>query len=348
MRIGLIAPPWFPVPPTGYGGTESVVDLLARGFADAGHQVLLAAAADSRCPVPRVPGLERADAELLGWTRSELHHVIRAYRALDGVDLIHDHTLAGPLYLYRPRATPVVTTVHNLLTPDLAEIYRVAAQETAVVAISRNQAANAPAIDFARVIHHGLDISDVPVGDGRGGYVCFLGRMNPDKGPAEAIRIARAAGIPLKIATKMRERTELEYFANVIKPMLGPDVELCGEVTAAEKYALLGGAVALLNPIQWAEPFGLVMIESLAAGTPVVGTPRGAAPEIVDDGVTGYLSANLDTLAALLPRVARLDRRACRAAVEERFTAARMVRDHLRLYRDLLARGPAVHAAAAG
>lgn len=180
-----------------------------------------------------------------------------------------------------------------------------------------------------------MDLSSVPVGTGKGGYACFLGRMCPDKGVLEAIQIARSAGIPLRIAAKMREPAELEYFHEAVQPVLSGEDELVGEISDAEKFELLGDAVALLCPLQWPEPFGLVMIEALATGTPLIGTASGAAPEIVDNGITGYL-APVEELAGLLPLVATLDRAACRATVEERFSARRMVADHLDVYWEVL------------
>jgi glycosyltransferase involved in cell wall biosynthesis len=180
-----------------------------------------------------------------------------------------------------------------------------------------------------------MDLSAVPRGSGQGGYACFVGRMCPDKGPGEAIAIARKAGIPLKIAAKIREAEEMSYFKETVQPMLGSNEEFIGEIGNADKYALMGEASVFLNPIQWAEPFGLVMIEALATGTPVLGTPVGAAPEIVAEGVTGYLGP-LDELPALLPRAAALNRDACRASVEEKFSSERMVADHLSLYRQIL------------
>ncbi|WP_457967548.1 glycosyltransferase family 4 protein [Arthrobacter sp. D1-29] len=340
MRIGLIAGPWIPVPPVTYGGIERVVDHLARGLVDAGHEVLLAVSSDSECPVPRVPGMAPSDPEEVGTTVSELSHVIKAYKGVQGVDIIHDHTLAGPFCPFRPEGTPVVTTIHGLLTPAVAEIYRAASANTSIIAISHDQTSRAPDIPVAKVIHHGMDLSSVPAGSGSGGYLCFVGRMCPDKGVMEAIDLARKAGMPLKIAAKMREAEELRYFRDVIKPLLGSNEEFVGEIGDAEKYHLMGEAMAFLNPIQWSEPFGLVMIESLATGTPVVGTPIGSAPEIVEHGRTGYLAAT-DKLAELLPAAAGLDRTACRASVQERFSAERMVADHLALFEQLLEGKPA-------
>ncbi|MBT8161940.1 MULTISPECIES: glycosyltransferase family 4 protein [Arthrobacter] len=335
MRIGLIAGPWITVPPITYGGTERVVDSLARGLVAAGHEVVLAAPADSECPVPRAPGMRDAEPAELGFTLSELSHVVRAYRGMGGVNLIHDHTLAGPLYGSRLVAAPVVTTIHSLLTPPAIDIYRAAAETVSIVAISRDQVSRVPELPVARIIHHGMDLSVVPEGSGKGGYACFVGRMSPDKGVAEAIAIAREAGIPLKIAVKMRAPDEKRYFEEVIQPLLGSNEELIGEISDADKYALMGEASVFLNPIRWAEPFGLVMIEALATGTPVVGTPVGAAPEIISDGVTGYLGS-VDELAGLARSATALDRKACRTAVERNFSAARMVADHISLYEQIL------------
>jgi glycosyltransferase involved in cell wall biosynthesis len=186
-------------------------------------------------------------------------------------------------------------------------------------------------VRIAAVIPHGLDLTGFRLGAG-GGYVAFLGRMHPGKGVSTAIRVARAAGLPLRIAAKMREPTERAYFQAEVEPLLGGDVEYVGEIAADEKSAFLGGATCLLNPLAWPEPFGLVMVEALASGTPVVATPCGAAPEIVDHGVTGFLAGSVVDLAAAVRRVGELDRGACRRAAEERFSAERMVRDHLALY----------------
>ncbi|GAB15686.1 putative glycosyltransferase [Arthrobacter globiformis NBRC 12137] len=333
MRIGLIAGPWYPIPPAGYGGIELVVDALAKGFSRAGHEVLLAAAADSTCPVERLPGMHSSEPDLVGFTSSELSHVISAYAGMDGmVDLVHDHTLAGPLYRGRPDGLPVVTTIHSDLSPSFAAVYGAAARDTTLIAISKSQVSSVLADRVAAIIPHGMEVDAVPVGHGQGGYACFLGRMCPDKGVVEAIRVAQLAGVPLRIAAKMREPAELQYYRDVVKPLQGPDVEFLGEVGGAEKYKLLGEATALLNPIQWMEPFGLVMIEAMATGTPVVATPMGSAPEIVDDGVSGYLASSLEDLAGLLLRAGTLDRRAVRAQAEDRFSTERMVEAHLALY----------------
>lgn len=336
MRIGLIAPPWIPVPPVGYGGTEAVIHALATSLAAAGHSVVLAAASDSTCPVERIGGFAPAERAAIGRTSSELPHVIRAYAGLDDVDIIHDHTLAGPLYRHRQPGIPVVSTIHSDMTPELCRVYEAFSRDVSLVAISQHQANSAPDVKIRRVIHHGIDPATVPPGAGAGGYACFLGRMAPCKGIAEAIEVARRAGMQLKIAAKMSDPAEVDYFRSVVAPLLGPDEEFLGELDADGKFALLGNAVALLNPVQWDEPFGMVMIEALAAGTPVVATPRGSAPEIIEHGVTGFLAAGTDELASCLQCAAGLDRHDCRSAVETRFSAEAMTRKYVELFEDVL------------
>ncbi|MBW3575051.1 MAG: glycosyltransferase family 4 protein [Actinobacteria bacterium] len=344
MRIALIAPPWMPVPPPLYGGTEVVVDRLARGFHAAGHEVLLFTTGDSTCPVPRQWVLDRSEHLRMGAVVPELRHVVHAYEAARGFDIVHDHTLAGPVYAQRFDDVNVVTTNHGPFNDELLDIYRVIAPAASIIAISHSQASYADGLPIARVIHHGIDVAEFPVGDGNGGYFLFLGRMAPDKGARRAARIARQAGVRLLIAAKMREPLELEYFDGQVRPLLGGDVEFVGEVGGQQKLDLLAGARALLNPIRWVEPFGLVMIEALACGTPVLTYRQGAAPEIVDHGVTGFLCDVHDEMAEAIHRVDELDRRACRAAVEERFSTERMVADHLDLFDSLVAGSPVARA----
>jgi glycosyltransferase involved in cell wall biosynthesis len=335
MRIGLIAPPAVPVPPPAYGGTESVVDHLARGLQQAGHDVVLSAASNSTCPVPRlVDGpLVAADAPVCADMLTELRHVVRSYAAFDEaeVDVVHDHTLAGPLYRRPAGGPPVVMTAHGPFDDVLAPLYR-AVRQALLVAISHHQASTATGVDIAAVIHHGIDVDTVPVGTGDGGYASFLGRMCPEKGARQAALVARAAGVPLRMAAKLREPAEQEYFDAEVRPLLGGDIEFLGELGRDDKLELIGGSCALINPMQWDEPFGLVMVEALATGTPVVATPAGSAPELVEEGVTGYLRYGVRSLAAALLEAPELDRAACRAAAAHRFSTTRMVAEHLRLY----------------
>lgn len=338
LKIGLLAPPWAAVPPPSYGGTESVVSELAIGLTAAGQEVVLYATGDSTAPVPVVHAMASATWDRVGHGEVELPHVMRGYEALAGCDIIHDHTLLGPAWALATGYDRVVTTCHGPIGGELSAIYRRYAKRMPVVAISHNQAQRAPEVTVDRVIHHGLDPAAYPVGDGDGGFLLFLGRMTADKGVRHAVLAARSAGRPLIVAAKAREESEQAYYTDQIESLLDDNVEFIGEVGGEKKLRLLGAASALLNPIQWPEPFGLVMIEAMACGTPVISCPNGAAPEIVDDGVTGYLCSGDDELVRAIENTDRLSRQACREAVIARFSTARMVSDHLALYHEMVMR----------
>ena len=336
MRIGLIAPPWIPVPPPSYGGTEVVVDNLARGLTALGHDVRLFTVGDSTCPVTRLHYFAHP-AEPMNETSAEVTHLVAAYPALADVDVIHDHTLAGPLLAsVHPPGPALVVTHHGAFTPDLRRVFSVSARRAAVVAISACQAGAAGDVPIAAVIHHGIDTDVYRQGPG-GGDLLFIGRMSPDKGADRALRVAHRAGRRLVIVTKMRTADERAYFDDQVRPLLCRSDELLVEPALADRLELLRQAQALLNPIAWPEPFGLVMAEALACGTPVLAFPNGAAPEIVEDGRTGYLCPDEDAMLEALRDVPDLDRRLCRLAAERRFSMQRMAADHELLYRRLLA-----------
>jgi glycosyltransferase involved in cell wall biosynthesis len=339
LRVMIVAPPWVPVPPPAYGGTEAVLDGLSRGLQAAGAEVTLHTTGESTCPVPRTWTLERAAGVGLGGSVVELRHVIGAYeRAIElGVDIVHDHTLAGPVWARALPGTPlVVTTNHGPFVGDLWDYYRSIAPHVPVVAISEHQARTASPIPVAAVIHHGVDLEAYRPGPGDGGYALFLGRMSPDKGVARAAVLARRAGVRLLIAAKMREPHERRYFDEEVKPHLGGGVDYVGEVGGKDKVELLQGAFCLFNPIAWPEPFGMVMIEALACGTPVVTTPFGAAPEIVEDGVVGYVRASERELTEVLARVGQIDRHACRKRVAQHFSVELMVAKHCAVYSEAI------------
>ncbi len=339
MRIAVISPPWAPVPPKLYGGIELVVDRLSVGFQAAGHEVLLYATGDSTTPVPMQFVLEKAEGMRIGMAVPEQRHVLHAYEAVSewGADVVHDHSIIGPFHAAdRYPNLPVATTIHGPFNEELTDLYeRLNKSRTPIIAISNAQAASAPSVQCARVIHHGVDAEDFPVGTGDGGYCLFLGRMSPDKGPHRAIAAAKKAGVPLLMAAKMREAWEIAFFDEHVRPHLSDEIQYLGEVPHEQKLELLAGASALLNPIRWNEPFGLVMIEALASGTPVLAFPEGAAPEIVQDGVTGFLCTDEDDMAAKIGRIGELDRVACRSAVETYFSTKRMVDEHIELFESM-------------
>ena len=336
MRIALIAPPWTPIPPPLYGGIESVVHLLAVGFQDAGHEVLLYTTGDSTCPVPRAHVLEEAEGHRIGMAVPELRHLMHAYDAIQDFDIVHDHSVVGPLYSERFPDLKVVTTNHGPFNEELADIYRRTAHRVPLIAISHAQHKPVPDIPIARVIHHGVDVDMFPLGTGEGDYCLFLGRMSPDKGAARAREAAQKAGARLLMAAKMREPWEHEYYQAEVEPHLDEDIQYLGEVSHEDKLDLLAKARCLLVPIRWNEPFGMVMLEALACGTPVLAFPEGAAPEIVEDGKTGFLCHDENDMAEAIPRVQQLDRDACRSAVETYFSSKRMVNEHLELFEQII------------
>lgn len=337
-----MAPPWVTVPPRAYGGTEAVIDRLARGFQAAGHEVLLWTTGDSTCPVPKGHVLPHAAFGRMGIASIELRHLIRGYDELRrwGADVVHDHTLIGPVYANRFPDLAVATTNHGPFNEDLMDLYKAVSGDTAVIAISHHQASTAEDVPIAATIHHGLDLEAFPVGDGggdgQGEYFLFLGRMVPEKGVRRAAVAAERAGVRLLIAAKMQEPWEYQFFTEQVEPLLSDRIVFLGEVGPTERIELLQGARALLNPIRWDEPFGLVMIEALACGTPVLAFRQGSAPEIVEHGVTGFLSEHTDELAEQIPLVPTLDRSTCRKAAEARFATERMVADHLDLFERLI------------
>ena len=333
MRIGLIAPPWIPVPPPAYGGTEAVVDNLARGLADLGHDVRVFTVATSTCPVAR-DHLFAEPVVPIGQGVPEAAHVLAAYESLSDVDLIHDHTILGPLIAGGSGmpTPPVVTTNHGAFTASTRRIFREIARKAAVVAISADQASRAGDVPIAAVIHHGVDLDVYRPGPCLGDHIVFIGRMSPDKGVDRALKIARLTGRPLRLITKMREPEELRYYQSWVRPMLSADDPEPEELPLHERIAVLQSAAALVNPITWPEPFGLVMAESLGTGTPVVATPLGSAPEIVSDGRTGFLCATVAQAAQAVRIVETIDRAVCRAEAELRFSMARMAADYEALY----------------
>jgi glycosyltransferase involved in cell wall biosynthesis len=342
MHIALIAPPWLPVPAPAYGGTEAVLDELARGLLAAGHEVLLICHPDSTCPVPKASVIPAEDAVRMGRTIIEIEHAIGAYELVQHADIVHDHTLTGPIHSAKYPDLAVVTTNHNPFTRPYNTLYGAVVPRVAVVAISASHAASTQ-VPVDAVVHHGINVDDYPFGAGDGGYVALLGRMAANKGVHRAIAVAKTAGIRLKIAAKMREPHERAYFEEFVEPHLGGNVEYLGEVDADGKRELLSGAAALLNPISWREPFGMVMLESLACGTPVVGCPQGAAPEIVEHGLTGFLGDSDAELINGVNSLDRIDRSVCREQARQRFSVERMVEGYLRVYERRLAdRSPAL------
>lgn len=338
MRVGLIAPPWVPVPPVAYGGIERMIDVLARGLQRAGVEVTLFATGDSTCPVPRMYNYEDSSQLRMGHQVAAIDHSLAAYESITDVDIIHDHTNMGPFVSHGQTDIPIVATNHGVFQADTMRRFEAFSKRgIPILAISYDQAAHASKdINISRVIHHGLDTDTIPFGSGGGGYFTCLGRMVPEKGIHKACEIAHKAGIPLKIGAKMRDPHERQYFEEFVEPLLGGDVEYLGELNTKDKMDLLCKSEALLNPIQWAEPFGLVMLEALATGNPVLVPRIGAAPELITDGVTGTLCNNEADFIEAIGQVGELDRGDCRLAAETTFSMDKMVEDHIAFYKSVL------------
>lgn len=336
MRIAQIAPLYESVPPALYGGTERIVHFLTEELARLGHDVTLFASGDSRTSARLVPVCERA-LRLGGAKEPVAPHLIgleTAFRRAREFDVIHSHVdlLAYP-FARRHAGAPVIGTLHGRLDlPELRPIYR-EYREAAVVSISDSQRAPLPFAHWLGTVHHGLPTGLYPFHPGQGRYLAFLGRISPEKGLESAIDIALASGLPLKIAAKV-DRDDRLYFSDVIKPRLDhPLIEYVGEIGDAQKASFLGNALALLFPIDWPEPFGLVMIESMACGTPVIARRRGSVPEVMRHGVSGFMFEKDDEAAALVGRIGEIDRAGCRRHFEARFGARRMAEDYLAIYR---------------
>jgi glycosyltransferase involved in cell wall biosynthesis len=345
MRILQIAPPWFPVPPIGYGGIEWIVASLTEGLTAAGHEVTLVANGDSRTDVELVSVFDASTPHRLGDVWMEATHAVAAYARAADVDVVHDHTgVIGPsIAAAGALRTPVVNTLHGPWTQENVALYRAISRRVALAAISHDQAGRAPSgVRVSAVVHNGIEIDAYPLGRTREDFLLFVGRASHEKGPEVAVEVARRVGLPLVMAMKVNEPAEHRYFAEVVRPALdGADVDVRTAVEHAEKADLMSRARAVLVPIGWDEPFGLVMAEAAACGAPVIAFRRGAAPELVFDRVTGRLvpPGDVDAMTAAVEAVDGIDPVACRAWAEGRFSARRMVRRYLRIYEELASAG---------
>jgi glycosyltransferase involved in cell wall biosynthesis len=334
MRIAEVAPPWIAVPPEGYGGIELVVDLLASGLRERGHDVALFAPEGSSSKAEVISPLPPAGAASIGDRWYEAYHTLLAHLHAGEFDIVHDHTFLGPaLAVMRNGDPPVVHTLHGPWDERARMYYELVHNQVHLVAISESQRRANTSVRYATVIPNGIDLGRYPLGEGtREDFLVYIGRANPDKAPELAVQLAHRAGLPLKLVVKRSEPAEQEHWKQAVEPLLDGSEEILEEVDHDAKIDLLQRGRAFIFPIQWEEPFGLVMIEALASGMPVVATPRGAATEIVVDGETGFLCDNLDQLAAAIGRIERISPHACRAWVQQEFSAERMVAAYEELF----------------
>jgi len=322
-----------------------VVWLLADGLVDAGHDVTLFASGDSHTKAQLEWVYETAPSEKIGTSIVELHHALHCYERAGSFDVINDHSGLPAAALGGCVSTPVLHTVHGPMDAIGGVVYEQIARvspRVGLISISLNQRKLRPDLPWVANCPNALDFSLYPVKPHRGDYLLFLGRMSPDKGAHRAIDVAVAAGLPLKIAGKKREPAELEYFEHYVRPHLSETIEYLGEVTHGEKVELLQNARATLFPIEWEEPFGLVMIESMACGTPVIATRYGAVPEVIEHGRSGIIVDDYREMVAAIEEADRLDPMELRRICEERFSPQRMVADYLAAYRAQIARRRAV------
>jgi glycosyltransferase involved in cell wall biosynthesis len=342
MRIAQIAPLYEAVPPKLYGGTERVVAYLSDELVKLGHKVTLFASGDSATLAELHdvwPQALRLDPSIRDPIAPHILLMETVRRLADEFDVLHFHNDYLPFPLFSRQRTPWLNTLHGRL--DLPEFQAVASAFPNVNLVSISNAQRRPVshLNFIGTVYHGLPENLLRPQPVQPGYLAFLGRISPEKGPDRAIRIARRAGLPLKIAAKV-DNADRQFFEAVVRPLLAePGVEMIGEINEAQKPGFLSGARALLMPIDWPEPFGLVMIEAMACGTPVIAFDCGSVPEIMEDGVTGFIVHDEPSAVAAIARLDEIDRAKVRQRFEARFTARRMAEDYVALYEELLAEG---------
>lgn len=348
MRIAQVSPLWESVPPKLYGGTERIVSYITEELVAMGHDVTLFASGDSETSAKLEAICPQALRLNTGIFNRDAPLIMQQERALGvsgNFDIVHSHLDFLGFPVARRNAVPMVTTLHGRLDlPELEPVFREFI-EMPLVSISASQRRPLPWANWAGTIHHGLPRNLYSFHSKSEGYLAFLGRISPEKRPDQAIEIAKRSGIPLKMAAKV-DPADRVYYEAAVEPLLNhPLIEFVGEISDAEKNDFVGNAIALVCPYDWPEPFGLVLIEALACGTPVLAYRRGSIPEIIDHGVTGFVCETLDEMVEAVGQVPYLERRRCRAAFDERFTADRMARDYVALYERIL-EGASVQAAA--
>lgn len=343
VKIAQVAPLIESVPPQAYGGTERMVHYLTEGLVARGHDVTLFASGDSQTTADHVAvvkqslRLSKRPRDPTIWHMCQLMEVLRRAHHFD---IIHFHTDWFHFPVWRNVSTPQLTTLHGRLDiPDLRAVYD-EFRDMAVVSISDSQRTPMPSAGWVETIYNGTPAGNYHFCDRPGDYLAFLGRITPEKGPEQAIEIAKRLGMPLKMAAKI-DPIDREYFAARIEPLLDdPLIDFLGEVDERGKDTLLGGARALLFPIDWPEPFGLVMTEAMACGTPVIAMRRGSVPEIMIDGVTGFIVNSIDEAVAAVQKIGTIDRANCRQHFEQNFTVGRMVDSYVETYKRLIKSGP--------
>jgi glycosyltransferase involved in cell wall biosynthesis len=340
MRIAQVSPLYESVPPRRYGGTERIVHFLTEELVRRGHEVVLYATGDSATSAELRAVCPQALRLCRGIQDGSAYHVLQLGMVCsdsEEFDVVHAHVDFRALLLTRFTRTPIVSTNHNRLdSPEYRAMVR-AYPEAWLTSVSDSQRKPLSWANWAATVYNAVPVDEIQFSERPGAYLAFLGRMSPEKGPAEAIEVAKLTGMPLKIAAKIND-FEQDYFDAVVRPLLNhPLIEFLGEVGEQEKRELLAGAYALLFPVSWPEPFGLAMIEAMACGTPVLAFSHGAVPEVMEDEVTGFICSDVREMAARVRDVEEIDRRACRLLVERRFSVERMADGYEEAYQRVLA-----------
>ncbi|WP_298178079.1 glycosyltransferase family 4 protein [Saccharomonospora sp.] len=337
LRIAMVAPPWFELPPNAYGGIEAMCSDLIEQLTLHGLDITLVGVGHNGTPADFVPTYDKPNESRLGQVLPEVTHASALTEIIEKIDpdVVHDHSLAGPL-MARGRTMPTVVTAHGPVNGEMGQYYRGLGDSIQLVAVSDAQRRLSPDLNWVGTVHNAVRVERFPFRENKDDYALFLGRACVEKGIPQAIEAARRAGIPLKIAAKCREPEEKAYFDRVIEPLLGPDIEWLGEADRARKVELLQSARCLVFPVCWEEPFGIVMVEAMACGTPVVGFRRGSVPEVVTHGRTGYVCDDVETLAQAIRKTDELSPHACRREAELRFDVDMMADRYARIYQSVL------------
>ena len=327
------------MPPGSYGGIELMCFWLVEGLLARGHEVVLIGADQDGTEADFISTYENAPSERLGEPFPEVVHAARAAVALRELDpqIVHDNSLAGPLLGFNGKVETIVTA-HGPIEGDILRYYRLLSEAVHMVAISDAQRKLAPDLSWAGTVHNAIRVEEYPFVEEKEDFVLFLGRFNADKGAHRAIDAAKAAGTPIVLAGKCSEPAEKEYFEREVRPRLGPNVEWFGEADTEQKKDLFSRARCLVFPIEWQEPFGLVMVEAMACGTPVVGTSWGSVPEVVEDGITGFVVEDAADLPAAIERSREIEPAACRRRAEDHFDVENMVTGYENVFRAVIER----------
>ena len=336
MKIGIIAPIWYPIPPVGYGGIELVVSLIADGLVEMGHDVTLFAAAESKTKAKLVSSFDVAPSEQIGEVYPDLIHALEAYMRAEDFDIINDHSGSIGPSIGAFSDTPVLHTLHGPANKESKRLYELISPRVYFNAISDYQRRCFGDINIVSTIYNAIDLHQYSYSDKKGDYLLFVGRMNPEKGAHLAVEVANRLDEKLVLVTKMVEPPEIRYFEERVKPLIGDKIEVLGQIDVPTKADLYKNAKCTLFPIEWPEPFGLVMIESMATGTPVIAFQDGAVPEIVVHGENGFIVHTVEQMIEKVPLIHEIEPEDCRRYVEERFSVRTMIEAYEKTYEKII------------